>query len=107
MNDLGASLQNRGLGLFTAQAKYDYPICERLVGTTACGWLRSDARNPASQSTAMGTELAQMFTFDFGYGLKSDFGAAVFFTGDFYRATPAAASPEDLYEAFTRIQLEF
>ena len=107
VNDLGVSLQNRSLGLFTVQAKYDYPIFDRLSGRIAAGWLRSATVNPTSGATDMGTELANVFTFDFGGGLKADFGASVLFTGDFYKTSPAAPRPDNLYEAFTRLQLEF
>ena len=107
VNDLGVGLQNRGLGLFTLQAKYDYPILNRLSGRLAVGWLRSDVRNPVSGATEMGTELANIFALDFGGGLMLEFGASVLFTGDFYKTAPGAARPDDLYEAFTRFQLEF
>jgi len=107
VNDLGVSLQNRGLGLFTAQAKYDYPIIGRLSGSAAAGWLTADAINPVSGARELGTEMAKVFTFDFGGGLVADFGAAVLFTGDFYRTAPSAPRPNDLWEAFTRVQLEF
>ena len=105
--DLGVSLQNRGCGLFTAQTKYEYPVYGRLSGLSALGWFRSDAANPANGSTDMGTELGQNFTLDFGGGLKADRGAAVLFAGDFYRASPVAPAPSTVYEAYTRVQLEF
>ena len=107
VNDLGVSLQNRGLGLFTVQAKYEYPILDRLCGRLAVGWLRSATPNPTSGATEMGTELANVFTMDFGGGLKADIGASVLFTGDFYKTSPGAPRPENLYEAFSRVQLEF
>ena len=107
VNDLGVSLQNRGLGLFTVQAMYDYPISRRLSGASVAGWLSADQINPTSGSREVGTELAQLFTLDLGGGLAVDFGAAVLFTGDFYRTAPAAAGPDDIWEAFTRVQLEF
>jgi hypothetical protein len=107
VNDLGVSLQNRGCGLMTVQAKYEYPLFGRLSGTLAAGWLRSDTANPANGSTDMGTELGHDFTLDFGGGLKADMGAVVLFTGDFYKASAAAATPADVYEAFARLQLEF
>ena len=72
------------MGLFTAQGKYDYSIFERLTGTFSVCWLRSATTNPTSGATDMGTELANILTFDFGGGLKLDLGAAVFFTGDFF-----------------------
>ena len=107
VNDMGVSLQNRGCGLFTVQTKYDYPIFQRLSGTIAVGWLRSDTPNPANGSTDMGTEIGNNFTLDFGGGLKADMGAAVLFTGDFYKPSAGAPPPATLYEAFTRVQLEF
>lgn len=107
VDDLGVSLQNRGLGLFTVQTKYDYPIAGRLSGAIAVGWLRSASQNPANGATGMGTELANMFLYDFGGGLKADFGVGVFFPGDFYRPSAEADRPDTLYEAFARVQLEF
>ncbi|RMG33500.1 MAG: hypothetical protein D6725_15530 [Planctomycetota bacterium] len=107
VNDLGVSLQNRGLGLFTAQAAFDYSLGPHLSAVMAVGWLNAAARNPANGSREMGTELVKMFTYDFGGGLTADVGAAVLFTGDFYGASPAASRPDVLWEAFSRVQLEF
>ncbi len=107
VNDLGVSLQNRGLGLFSVQAKCEYPIFSQFSGTIACGWLRSATTNPTSGATEIGTELANIFTYDFGGGLKADFGASVLFTGDFYKPSPQAPHPDNLWEAFARLQLEF
>jgi hypothetical protein len=55
----------------------------------------------------MGIELGDNFTLDFGGGLKADLGAAVLFTGDFYKPSAIAPRPDTLYEAFARVQLEF
>jgi hypothetical protein len=107
VNDLGVSLQNRGLGLLTFQAKYEYPLTCKLTSTSAAGWFRSMKVNPVSGSSNMGTEIAQMFTYDFGGGLKLDVGAAMLFTGNFYAASPTGPTPEKLYECFARLQLEF
>lgn len=107
VSDLGVGLQNRGLGLLTAQAKFELPLSKCLTSTTAAGYLQSAIRNPANGSRVMGTEVAEMFTFDFGGGLKLDTGAAVLFTGDFYRPAPGAAKEPVLWEAFSRLQLEF
>jgi hypothetical protein len=107
VNGLGVSLQNRGLGLFTWQSKYEYPIYGKLSGTTAGGWLRSFKGNPVNGSCIIGTELAQMLTYDFGGHLKLDTGVSVLFTGDFYKPSPTADTPRDLYEVFARLQLEF
>jgi hypothetical protein len=107
VQDLGVSLQDRGLGLFTVQAKYEYPLCGKLSGTSAAGWFRSAKANPISGSSNIGTELAQQFTYDFGGGLKLDTGAAWLITGDFYKPGPSASTPRELYEVFARLQLEF
>jgi hypothetical protein len=107
VNDLGVSLQDRGLGLFTIQAKYEYPLTCKLLSTTAAGWFRSQRANPTSGSSDIGTELSQMFTYNFGGGLTLDTGAAVLFTGNFYRSAPNGPTPDDLFEIFARLQLEF
>jgi hypothetical protein len=107
VKDLGVSLQDRGSGLFTVQSKYEYPICHRFSGISAAGWLWSDKTNSTGQGKDIGPELAQQFTYDFGGGLKADIGAAVLFTGDFYRASPGAPKPNDLWMVFSRVQLEF
>jgi hypothetical protein len=107
VQDLGVSLQDRGLGLFTVQAKYDLPLTPKLTSTTAAGWLRSAKANPTSGSSNIGTELAQQFTYDFGGGLKLDTGVAWLITGDFYKPGPFASTPRELYEVFARLQLEF
>src|SRR5262249_20893710 len=107
VNDLGVGLQNRGLGLYTIQAKYGFPLTCKLTSTTAAGWFRSQRPNPVSGSSEIGTEVSQVFTYDFGGGLKLDIGAAYLFTGSFYRAGPTGPDPENLYEGFARLQLEF
>jgi hypothetical protein len=107
VQDLGVSLQNRGFGLGTAQAKYEYPICDRLSGIAAVGWLRTATVNPANGSWNIGTELTNQFTYDFGGGLKLDLGAAVLFTGGYYRDGFTGPTPNNLYEIFSRLQLEF
>jgi hypothetical protein len=107
VNDLGVGLQNRGLGLITLQSKFEYPLTKRLLSTTAGGYLRSDQPSRTSGSRVMGTEAGEMFTYDFGGGLKLDTGVAVMFTGDFYRPTPTADKQNTLYEVFSRLQLEF
>lgn len=105
--DLGVGLQNRGLGLITAQGKFEYPLSKRVTSTTTAGWLQSAARNPANGSRDIGTEVGEMFTVDFGGGMKLDTGTAVLFTGDYYRPAPGADKVPTLYEVFGRLQLEF
>jgi hypothetical protein len=107
VNDLGVSLQNQGYGLFTPQARYELPLCKKLLSTSSIGWFRTTATNPNSGGSVIGTELAQMFSYDFGGGLTLDVGAAVLFTGDYYRASQTAPDPQNIYEGFARLQLEF
>jgi hypothetical protein len=107
VSDLGISLQNRGLGLFTVQGKVEYPLTKRLTSSTTAGWLRAASPNPQNGSRVIGTEIGEMFTYDFGGGLKLDTGSAVLFTGDFYRPAPGVAKANTVWEVFGRLQLEF
>jgi hypothetical protein len=107
VKDLGVSLQNRSLGLLTAQAKYELPLSKKLTSTTAAGWLWSTANNPTSDSKNIGPEIGEMFTYNFGGGLTFDLGVAVLFTGNFYAESPGGPRPADLWMAFSRLQLEF
>lgn len=104
VKDLGVGLQNRGLGLWTVQVRYAFPIGERIGGTLAAGWLRS-AKNPPGGEREMGVEIGHTFHVDLGGGMALDFGGAYFFTGDFYRG-PGGGSPDNLWEAFLRMQLD-
>ena len=104
---MGVGLQNRGLGLFTVQGQYAVPLTTYLTSTTAGGYLRSAIRNPVSNSSDMGLELAHTFTIDLTGGLKLDFGGAWLFTGDFYRNGLSGPHPNDLAQLFSRFQLEF
>jgi hypothetical protein len=107
VRDLGVSLQDRGYGLITVQGKYELPLTKKLTSTSSVGWLRSEKTNAVSGGSSIGTEFGQMFTYNFGGGLTLDIGAAVLLTGDFYRPSPTAPSPDNLYECFARLQLEF
>ncbi len=107
VNDLGVSLQNRGLGLFTIQGKYVYPIKGKLSGIFAAGWSTATDPNPISGNRVIGPEVADQIVYDFGHGLTLDLGVSMLFTGDFYRAGPTAPRPHDLYDVFSRVQLEF
>ncbi len=80
---------------------------KKLTSTTAAGWLWSTATNPTSDRRNIGPEIGEMFTCNFGSGLTFDIGVALLFTGDFYTAGPGAPRPEDLWMAFSRLQMEF
>jgi len=105
--DLGVGLQDRGFGLVTVQAKYEVPLTKCFKSTTAVAYLRSDRPNNVGNSSYLGTELGELFTLNLGGGLSLDFGAAVLFTGDFYRVSATGPKPDNLYEGFARLQLEF
>jgi len=63
--------------------------------------------NVISGATEIGTELANIFSLDFGGSLVADFGVNVLFSGDFYKTSPTTPHPDNLYEAYSRLQLEF
>ncbi|MFN3484617.1 MAG: hypothetical protein ACK44W_03935, partial [Planctomycetota bacterium] len=64
VNDLGLSVQNRGLGLWTVQAKYEYRWFEYLSTIAAVGWLRAAQNNPANGEKDMGTEIMSAWALD-------------------------------------------
>ena len=107
VNDLGIGLQNGGLGLLTAQAGYEQPLADRWTGYLAAGWLRSDAPNSVSGSTAIGTELLAEARWQMGPLMALEIGGALLLTGDFFRTGPAAAKPAALHQLYTRWQLGF
>lgn len=106
VNDLGIGIQNGGLGLLTLQAGYEQPLADRWTGILAAGWLRSDAPNPASGSTAMGTELVAEARWQVGPFMALEIGAGLLLTGDFFR-TAGGEKPASLHELYTRWQLQF
>ncbi|MBT7700213.1 MAG: hypothetical protein HN700_07950 [Verrucomicrobia bacterium] len=106
VQDLGVSLQNRGLGLMTVQANYGFQIRDDWSAYLAAGWLSSTESNPMNGSREMGVELLTQVRLDLGGGLAWEGGMAYLATGDFY-AESDTESPEDLYEVFSRLQLDF
>lgn len=105
VKDLGISPQNRGLGLATLQAKYSYPLSDSWSGVAAIGWLASAEDHPVNRERYIGTEVANTFSCNLGGGLSLSLGGAYFATGDFL-ASPGSEA-DDLWEVFTRFQLEF
>lgn len=106
VNDPGVSLQNRGLGLFTVQAAFDYSPGTRLRANLAAGWLNAAVRNPQSGSRETATEQVNTFTHDFGGGLEAEVGATDHWRGDFCEPSPMATRPVLLWEAFSHVPLE-
>ena len=106
MNDLGVSVQNRGLGLLTAQLAADLPLSDRCSGYVSTAWLRSAESNSSNGNSDMGWELLGELRWKLSGSLAIDIGGAFLLTGDFYRA-PGGGSPDDLVTAFARMQLEF
>jgi hypothetical protein len=106
VNDLGVGLQNRGLGLLTAQLAASRPLTTGWTTYVAASWLRSAESNPANGSTDIGFEVLGQVTRQIGSNLALDIGGAWMNTGDFYR-DPSKGAPDDLYAVFVRLQLEF
>jgi hypothetical protein len=107
VQDLGVGLQNRGLGLLTLQAKYDFPISNKLNGMVAAGLLKATENNPANGEKDMGTEVVAALNIDLAKSLHLNIGTAYLSTGDFYKENALSPDPDNLWEIFTRFQLEF
>ncbi len=106
VNDLGVSLQNRSLGLMTLQAALDISLGESSGAYFAVGWLQSAEEN-ANGDSNMGIEILAEFQHKLGGGMGLEIGAGGLLTGDFYKALPGDPDPEDLFEIYARVQLEF
>ncbi|RMH04292.1 MAG: hypothetical protein D6702_03550 [Planctomycetota bacterium] len=104
--DLGIGLQNRGMGLITVQARWNAPLGRNWSSSLAAGWLRAAADSPLVVGPDIGVEIADTLRWDLGAGLALEFGAGYLFSGDFFRI-PGGGSPDDLWEFFSRFQLEF
>ena len=55
----------------------------------------------------MGIELLGEYRHKFGGGLGLEIGAGYLLTGDFYKALPGDPEPDNLFEIFARVQMEF
>jgi len=105
--DDGTDPARSRLGLLTLQAGYEQPLASLWTGYLAAGWLRSDAPNPASGSTAIGTELVAEVRRRMGPLMALEFGGPLPLTGDFFRVDAATARPATLYEVYSCWQLAF
>lgn len=101
VNDLGVRIDNGGRGLLTIQGKLSAPLIERLSGDMVVGYFQA-AEDNAAGNKDMGTEVAGMLTLEVAKNLNLQVGAAGAFLGDFF-----ATDADDLYEAFSRFQLQF
>jgi hypothetical protein len=101
VNDLGLRIDNGGSGLLTIQGKLSAPLVERLSGDLVVGYFQA-AEDNAAGNNDMGTEVAGMLTVGVAKNLNLQAGVAGAFLGDFF-----ATGADDLYEAFSRFQLQF
>lgn len=104
VNDLGVGLDNGGKGLMTVQTKLEMPLMEKLTGEFVLGWFGATEDNAAGESE-MGTEVSTMGTYEIAKNLNFQLGGAFAFMGDFYKIENK--EPDDLYEIFSRFQLQF
>ncbi|GAB4342621.1 MAG: hypothetical protein Kow0037_30170 [Calditrichia bacterium] len=110
-NNLRASLRNRdqdgiSRGLSTIQGKLRIPLNKQLDFYTAAGWFyASQPDNYGHQS--MGTEFLLELKVQLSEELAFEVGGAYALTGDFYQQANSEANPDNLYEIFSRLQLEF
>ncbi len=104
VNDLGVGLDNGGRGLLSIQAKCEIPLIEKVKGEISAGWFNASAEN-SDGNTEMGTEIGGLVSFEVARHLYLDVGAAYAMLGDYYKS--GGKDPENLYELFTRFQLQF
>ncbi len=104
--DLGVGLQNRGLGLATIQAAFTRPLSRRTSAYLATGYLRSAERHP-NDATAMGVEVLAELRWEVARAMAVDVGVSYLATGDFYRGGGSPDAPDNLYQVYSRFQLEF
>ena len=111
VNDFGLDIGNtrlgNGAGLYTAQVKLDIPL-HRLVELELESGVFWSAKKRAG-SRYMGTEVGGMFSFPIVRPLWLQVGIAYARLGDFFDSLilPGQQLEQDIYEIFSRIQLEF
>jgi hypothetical protein len=104
VNDLGVGLDNGGLGLLSIQAKVEGPLMDKLSGELTGGWFQAGEDN-ATGNDDMGGEVGGMVTYEMAKYLNLQVGVAYAFLGDFFEVDKK--NPDDLYEVYTRFQLQF
>jgi hypothetical protein len=101
---------NNGQGLTTIQGKFDFPIIHDVDGTFGVGWYRASHDNIYGKR-GMGTDvLAQVkWVIDRfeGGALSVEAGGSYMATGDYYATSKAGANADNLYQAFSRFQVEW
>jgi hypothetical protein len=104
VNDLGVGLDNGGFGLTSIQAKVEGPLADKLTGELVGGWFKASEDNMTGDDD-MGGEVSGMVTYEMAKYLNLQVGGAYAFLGDFFRS--GSHDPDDLYEVFSRFQLQF
>lgn len=102
VNDLGLRIDNKGSGLWTVQGKLSAPLFKRVRGDLIVGWFQAEEKHPVTHASYLGTEVAGMLTLDVAKHMVLQVGAAGALLGDFL-----AQDAEDLFEVFSRFQLQF
>ena len=100
VNDLALEIGNGGAGLWTVQGLCTVPLCGAAEFHLSGGWFEADRARNGSRS--MGWEVDAMVHTELATALILDVGVAHADLGGFY-----GAGADDLYEAFTRFQLQF
>lgn len=111
VNDFGLDIGNTrlgsGAGLLTAQVKMDIPVYEIIFLQLDSGvfWSAKDRAG----SKYMGTEVGGMFTIPIVHPLNFQIGLAYARLGGFFESLIAEDQrlEKNIYEVFSRIQLEF
>ncbi|RME02861.1 MAG: hypothetical protein D6805_08540 [Planctomycetota bacterium] len=106
VKDLGVGLQNQGLGLLTIQISYERALLQNLRAYLGLGWLQSAASNPINDKKDMGFETFFELSWNIYEMLSLKIGSSYLITGNFYK-TPNGGNPDDLWESYFRLQMEF
>ncbi len=104
VNDLGTRVDGGDRGLTTIQGKFETPIIDKLNGEIVYGWFNAAAENAAGDKE-MGSEVGGMLTYEMAEYLNLQAGGAYAFLDDTFISNNDF--PDDLYEIFTRFQLQF
>jgi hypothetical protein len=104
VNDLGVGLDNDGRGLTTIQGKIETSLNHKLDLDLFAGWFQASEDN-SDGNKDMGTEFGCMFTYALAQKLNFQLGFSYALLGDYYRNDDGG--PDDLYETFSRFQLQF
>lgn len=106
VNDFGLEAGNRGYGLTTIQGKVDIPVTKKVSLQLVGGWFKSN-KSMAASGRDLGTEVGGQLAVNLGKSMNLEVGGAWASLGEAGRIEYNSSSKDSVYEAFSRLQLEF